>query len=221
MIEHVLAEIIKQNAGEDQWNWIREKSSFPTQLNTAFAAVPRKMGKKVIVITPEQEQQMNTLCPGFSIRGWTIDRLCRVWLLTQLNSDDKNNYIRMIENLFLAAEMNELVALYSALPLLAHPGSWKFRCTEGIRSNIGTVLEAIMYENPYPSKYLDEPAWNQMVLKAFFTEKNIERITGLDERANERLASILIDYAQERQAAHRTVDPQLWRLVEKFVDINN
>jgi hypothetical protein len=78
-----------------------------------------------------------------------------------------------------------------------------------------------MYENPYPSKHLDEPAWNQMVLKAFFTEKNVERITGLDERANERLASILVDYAQERQSAHRTVNPQLWRLVEKFVDVNN
>jgi hypothetical protein len=221
MIERVLAEIIKQNSGEDQWNWIREKSSSPTQLNVAFAAIPRKMGKKVIEITPTQERQIKTLCPGFSVHAWTIDRLCRVWLLTQLNSDDKDNYRRIIEGLFTAAEMNELVALYSALPLLAHPEIWKFRCTEGIRSNIGSVLEAIMYENPYPSKYLDEPAWNQMVLKAFFTEKNVERITGLEERANERLASMLIDYAHERQAAHRTVNPQLWRLTGKAIDENN
>jgi hypothetical protein len=221
MIEHVLADIIKQNSGEEQWTWIQEKSSSSTQLNMAFAAVPRKMGKKMIEITPAQEGQIKALCPGFSIHGWTIDRLCRVWLLTQLNSDDKDNYIRIIEGLFTAAEMNELVALYSSLPLLAHPETWKFRCTEGIRSNIGSVLEAIMYENPYPSKHLDEPAWNQMILKAFFTEKNVERITGLDERANERLASILVDYAQERQSAHRTVNPQLWRLVEKFVDVTN
>jgi hypothetical protein len=117
--------------------------------------------------------------------------------------------------------MNELVALYSSLPFLAYPEAWKFRCTEGIRSNIATVLEAIMYDNPYPAGYLDEPAWNQMVLKAFFTEKNVDRISGLDERANKNLANILVDYAHERWAAHRSVDPQLWRLVGKFIDEQN
>ena len=63
--------------------------------------------------------------------------------------------------------MNELVALYSALPLLAYPEAWVHRCTEGIRSNIGPVLEAIMIANPYPSENLSEAAWNQVVLKAF------------------------------------------------------
>jgi hypothetical protein len=223
MIEHLLAEIIKQNSSGDQWNWLQEKSSPPknataTQLNIAFTAVPRKTGKKIIEVTLDQERHIKTLLPGFSIHEWTIDRLCRVWLLAQLNADQKDSYIRIIEGLFLAAEMNELVALYSSLPLLSYPETWKLRCTEGIRSNIGSVLEAIMYENPYPAQFLDEPAWNQMILKAFFTDKNVVRITGLDERANERLASILVDYAHERWSAHRLVNPQLWRLVGKFID---
>ena len=227
MIESLFAEIIKQNASEDAWSWIKEKSLLlnngtnATQLNFAFTAVPRKMGKKIIEIMADQEKKIDALLPGFSIHAWTIDRLSRIWLLMNLNAADKDHYVKLIENLFKAAEMNELVALYSSLPLLAYPEAWKFRCTEGIRSNIGSVLEAIMYENPYPSKYLDEPAWNQMVLKAFFTEKNVERIVGLDQRANKRLASILIDYAHERWAAHRPVNPQLWRLVGKFIDENN
>src|SRR5580765_3327728 len=209
-MKNFLEEVIKQNASEDAWNWIREKSSLinnnstAAQLNTAFTALPRKTGRKIIEITAGQKKELWALYPGFSIDTWTIDRLGRVWLLMKLNSSDKDNYIKLIENLFKAAEMNELVALYSSLPLLAYPGEWKFRCTEGIRSNIGNVLEAIMYENPYPANYLDEPAWNQMVLKAFFTEKNVERITGLDKRANKQLAVILIDYAHERWAAHRS-----------------
>ena len=117
--------------------------------------------------------------------------------------------------------MNELVALYSSLPLLAYPESWKFRCTEGIRSNIGSALEAIMYDNPYPAEQLDEPAWNQLVLKAFFTDKHVERIVGLDKRTNRQLASILIDYVHERRSAHRQVNPQLWRLIGKFIDKNS
>ena len=77
-----------------------------------------------------------------------------------------------------------------------------------------------MYENPYPFEQLDEPAWNQMVLKAFFTDKRVERITGLDQRANENLAAILFDYAHERWAAHRPVNIQLWRLAGKLVSEN-
>jgi hypothetical protein len=75
-----------------------------------------------------------------------------------------------------------------------------------------------MCNNPYPSENLDDAAWNQMVLKAFFTEKPIEQIIGLDERANEKLALTLSDYAHERWAAHRSVNPQLWRCVGPFID---
>ncbi|MDQ2862379.1 MAG: EboA domain-containing protein, partial [Bacteroidota bacterium] len=118
-------------------------------------------------------------------------------------------------------EMNELADLYASLPVFAYPEMWVKRCAEGIRSNIGIVLDAIMYDNPYPSKYLDEAAWNQLVLKAFFTDKDANRIIGLDARANKNLASTLIDYAHERWAAGRSVNVQLWRLVGKFIDESN
>ena len=58
-------------------------------------------------------------------------------------------------------------------------------------------------------------------MKAFFTDKPIDRIIGLDERANKELANMLSDYANERWAASRTVNPQLWRCVGKFIDENN
>lgn len=227
MMQDLFEEVLQNNISEDAWIWLKERATLlsndanAVQLNTAFTSVSRKTGKKVIETTAEQDKNIKELCPGFSLEGWTTDRLSRVYLLMKLNSTNKEHCIRIIEELFKAAEMNELVALYSSLPFLSYPEAWKFRCTEGIRSNIATVLEAIMYENPYPAKYLDEPAWNQMVLKAFFTEKNVDRITGLDERANKNLANILVDYAHERWAAHRSVDPQLWRLVGKFIDEHN
>jgi hypothetical protein len=56
------------------------------------------------------------------------------------------------------------------------------------------------------------------VLKAFFTDKAVEKISGLDKRANRTLAYTLSDYAHERWAAHRTFNPQLWRLTAKFID---
>ncbi len=76
------------------------------------------------------------------------------------------------------------------------------------------MLEAIIHRNPYPAVWLDEPAWNQLVMKAFFTDKDIGQITGLERRANKNLAGILNDYARERQAAGRAINPYLWEVAE-------
>jgi len=180
--------------------------------------MPRKTGKKIIYLSPEQAKEIESIQKGLTIQHWSIDRLARVYLLLMLDASDKTSYIQQIENLFLSAEMNELVALYSSLPVLAYPDAWKKRCAEGIRSNIGTVLESIICDNPYPSENLDEAAWNQLVLKAFFTEKPVERIIGLNERGNQNLANTLSDYAHERWAAGRPVHPQLWRCVSRFIN---
>ena len=220
-IKELFTTIIEKNVNPDTYKWLCDKAgqvSDNYQLNIAFTAIPRKTGKKEVAIEKSEADKIADLLPGFFINQWTIDRLSRVWLLMRLETGNKENYISKIENLFLQAEMNELVALYSSLPFLAYPESWQLRCAEGIRSNIGTVLEAIMYHNPYPAAYLDEPAWNQLIMKAFFTDKDVKKITGLDTRKNQQLANILFDYVEERWAAHRAVNPQIWRLAGPFID---
>ncbi len=219
-LRSVILEITRSNIPSEAWNWLQLKldSTETTAINTAFSIMPRKTGKGIITITPSDEQFIREIKPGWSLKGWTADRLSRVCFLMHLDSIEEDKYFKTIENLFLAAEMTELVALYSALPVLAYPEIWKNRCAEGIRSNIGTVLEAIMYENPYPADHLDEQAWNQLVMKAFFTDKNVNRIYGYDIRANAELAIILSDYAHERWAAGRKVNPLLWRSTSNFID---
>src|SRR5258708_10147588 len=227
----LIESIIRRNLDGDSREWLMARAAAVreepggTSLNLAFTAIPRKTGKKDTAVTDSKQQAIDKLLPGFYIRNWAVDRLSRVWLLMQADPTDTNAattdpagripYIKKIENLFAAAEMNELVALYSALPILAYPEEWRKRCAEGIRSNIATVLEAIIHRNPYPAAWLDEPAWNQLVVKAFFTDKKISLIIGLEQRANRNLANILADYARERQAAGRPVNPQLWGLVKK------
>jgi hypothetical protein len=225
--ENEFLAILRQNVTPQSVEWLQEKAVLlrqeggSTQLNLAFASVPRKTGHSAVKLTDDQRKKIESIHSGFSIDDWTADRLSRLWLLLQVNPTDKSVYCNKIENLFKAAEMNELAALYSSLFFFAYPFEWKKQCAEGIRSNIGTVLEAIMYNNPYPFKYLDDLAWNQLILKAFFTEKNVKRIIGLDERANKELSMILVDYANERWAAHRSINPQLWRLVSKYIDESN
>ena len=217
----LLTMIIKNNVDAVAWQWLSEQAASAhstNKLNAAFVAMPRKTGKAIIQLLPEQECEMHVIRHHFNIKSWNIDRLSRIWLLLHLDPSDMDKYNRTIENLFLAAEINEQVALYSALPVLAYPEHWRKRCAEGIRSNIGDVLLSIMCHNPYPSEQLDDAAWNQMVLKAFFTEKPVHQIIGLDERTNKELSGILLDYAHERWSAHRTVNPLLWRCVGAFID---
>lgn len=227
ILEGVIADIIDNNVTSEIKTWLHEKATLISEeknaahLNLTFASVPRKTGRHLIKLTQREQERLREIHPQFELNDWTVDRLCRVWLLMQIDGIDKENYFRKIENLFKSAEMNELVALYSALIGFHYPEDWQKQCADGIRSNIGFVLEAIMYNNLYPYKYLKEQAWNQLVMKAFFTDKDVRRIIGLDERANKELATILVDYAHERWAAHRTVNPQLWRLVAPFIDDNN
>ncbi|MCY7422498.1 MAG: EboA domain-containing protein [Chitinophagaceae bacterium] len=222
--ERLLTTIIEKNITAETMQWLNQQATLIQQeetaakLNLAFVFIPRKTGHSPVKISEGEAAEISKLVHGFSINGWTIDRLCRVWLLQQISSTSKAAYCQKIEGLFKTADMNEQTALYSSLSFFDYPEEWQKRCSEGIRSNIGNVLEAIMYNNPYAAKYLNDKAWNQLVLKAFFTEKNINRIVGLDERSNKELAVTLLDYANERWAAHRQVNPQLWRLIANFID---
>lgn len=226
-VSALLYAIIKENSTSKASDWITQRLQVTQetgalqQFNLTFTAIPRFTGKNTIRVTEEELAMLEAAIPGFTVYGWTLDGLTRAWWLLQLPVASQTEYEQAIEGLFNAAEMNELVALYNALPLLAWPEMWKLRTAEGIRSNIGIVLNAIMLDNPYPAKYLEEPAWNQLIMKAFFTDKPVQFIIGLDARTNVTLANILFDFAHERQAAGRPVNPMQWRLVAPFIDAHN
>lgn len=218
IIKQKIWEIIAANTSAEEAGWLQQKgSSTPIDLMTAFVAAPRFLSKKIIHSSDAEKAALNLEIPGFSVDGWSLVRLSRVWLLTQLDPSDKDDYVKNIETLFDTAEMNELVALYSSLPLLSYPDQWLFRATDAVRSNMGFVFDAIALHNPYPEKYFSELAWNQLVLKTIFNDKPIHFIEGLQNRANEKLAVTLSDFAHERWAAGRSVPAQVWRLTGKYL----
>lgn len=221
-LSDVFLVILKRNLSPEAMEWLLNKTTLiiqeekSIQLHLSFAHLPRFATKHRFETMAVEDQQIESLLPGFTIQNWTLDKLSRVWLLMQISSGHKETYLKKINSLFATAEMNEQIALYTALPLYHYPEVWIGRCEEGIRSNIGTVLEAIMYHNPYPSQFLSEPSWNQLVLKAFFTEKEVIQIVGLKERINHALTATLQDYIQERLAANRTVAPEIYQLTQQM-----
>lgn len=225
-LDRFLMRILQGHLSPETRKWLEEiatatRKGEVARFNMGFVAMPRKTGRNEIQLSAEDHEALQGLRKGLDLRGWAVDRLARVWLLMQLDPKSQEKYRDTIETLFLSAEMSELVALYSSLPVLAYPESWVKRAAEGIRSNIGQVLESVICNNPFPSEHLDEAAWNQLVLKAIFTDKPILQITGLRERRNPALAQSLSDYAHERWAAHRSVNPLLWYCMAPFIDSNN
>ena len=218
-INSLLWEILREHITASEAEWLLEKGkTTPLELMTAFVAAPRFLAKRVVKPNVAQTLELNEILPGFSVEEWGVVRLSRVWLLSCLDTTDKDTYCRHIETLFDTAEMNEMVALYSALPILEYPEKWLFRASDAVRSNMGVVFDAVALRNPYPAKHFTQQAWNQLVLKAIFTDKPIHLIVGLEERVNENLAFTLSDFAHERWAAGRTVPAQVWRLVSKFLN---
>lgn len=206
-----LFEKIREYATPKEIAWVESKASGSLQsLQIAFVATPRFISKTPIQST----ETINDV----SISDWSLDRLVRVYLLSQMDSSEKETYTKSLDTLFETAENNEAVALISALPFLAFSDYWMLRATDAVRSNIGLVFNAIAFQNPFPMKYFSELAWNQLVLKCIFNDKPIHRIQGLDIRANQELANSISYLAHERWAAGRTIPAQAWRLVSKFMN---
>ena len=149
---------------------------------------------------------------------WTIEQTVRTLLLLSFRADSPEHYSASLEKIFAAADMAEQIALYQSLPVLPYPEQFIARAIEGLRTNMVTVFNAVALHSPYPADYFEEAAWNQMVLKALFVESNLSQIQGLEKRVNPKLAKMLSDYAHERWAAGRSVNPQLWRGMGTFTE---
>ena len=185
-----------------------------------FSVLSQKVGKGMLAAAPDIMNQLQALRSEFSTDGWTADRTARVWLILLLLEKTGSDFLHHFEKIFSTADGQEQVALYSCLPLLPHSlgPELEKRAAEGVRTNITAIFDAVALNNPYAADYLEEGAWNQLVLKAAFMDRPIYQISGLDRRANAVLAKIISDYAHERWAAGRIVSPEFWRPVTPFLN---
>lgn len=218
-LRRLLSDIILANCPDEFTRWLTEAVIDPTdtlpfnEFKAMFSRLPRKLASGPITASPAQKKRFKREF-GLYIDHWDIQRIARLWMIAQLEDSDKTSYVGYINDLFSHAEMNELATLYAALPVFAYPEEWVLRCAEGVRSNIGVVLDAVLLNNPYPAKYLNESAWNQLILRAFFTDKDSSQIIGVEKRANKALAKSLKEYIEERQAADRSINEALWTILK-------
>lgn len=223
-IKSYLLGILSKGKIEDGISWLEEQKNrvegdpSGLRLFTAFSQASRYFKKDLNQVSKGDLAEVDGFVPGLRPDAWNQLQTARIYLLLHFPAKDADHFLKTLDRLLESADMHEQEAIYAALPVLPYQDQLKLRAAEGLRTNITSVFDSIALSNPYPAKYLDEQAWNQLVIKAFFLQRPIYQIVDADERANEALAKILVDYAHERWAADRKVMPELWRFVGPFLN---
>jgi hypothetical protein len=217
----LLGRWLARQTSPEQYAWLeacaeRLRGGAPErELYLSVSQVTRRLGKDPLRLTAADLQEAATSRPGWDPADWTVDQAARIHLLLA-SAAAGAELGRRLDLLCSAAEIGELVAFYRGLPLYPDQARHALRAAEGVRSNMRVVFEAIAHRNPYAAEQFEQTAWNQMVLKALFVGSRLDLIVGLDSRRNATLARMLCDYAHERWAASRPVNPELWRCVGPF-----
>lgn len=185
-------------------------------LGLAIGLAPRKVGKADFDLTAAEKEAGQHLRPGLDASGWSLDQGARILLALSSFRGDEAAFAAGLDRVFATAEIGEQIALLKGLALFPAPKLFIARAAEGVRSAMQPVFEAVAHANPYPREEFSEAQWNQMVVKALFIGSRLAPIQGLDARRNADLARMLIDYADERRAAGRSISPELWRCVAPF-----
>lgn len=157
---------------------------------------------------------IQALDPALKLQTWTQQELLRVALVLSRGDINEPGFAEDYEGLFVYADEGETCALYRALALLPNGERFAWRAGEGCRTNMLSVFSAIALDSPYPERYFDETAWKQLVMKSLFLELPLARVQGIDKRRSGDLTRMVLDFAEERSSAGRTISQDIWLCLE-------
>lgn len=215
--QQAFVKLVQSKLSEKELNWLKKKSAILTikesigKFPIFFSLTTRFIANEIPLWEEDELEQLETVYPGFGKASWTKQELVRVVLMINLETS-KNKEI--LEAFFETAEMQELVAFFKGLFLLENAEEFTLSVEEGIRTNMVNVFDSFTAGNPYAITYLEEWAWNQLVLKALFLDRPLFTIHDIDKRKNQSLSEMLQDFVNERWSAFREVSPEIWRMIE-------
>ncbi|MDO0910449.1 EboA domain-containing protein [Streptomyces sp. DT2A-34] len=147
---------------------------------------------------------------------WAVDEAARAVLLTALPLRGQA-LADEVTRLHRHGDPAEQRAVLRTLPLLDLDDLALPLVRESLRGNDTTLIEAAL--GPYAAAHLPDAEHRQAVLKCVFYEIPLDRVTGLDARADRELARMLADFASERIVAGRDVPQDILPVVRAFPDV--
>jgi hypothetical protein len=136
-----------------------------------------------------------------SLPGWRADDAARVLMLAAVPLRGPD-LAAAVSTAYWQGDADEKRAVLLALPALDVGTGCADLLRDALRTNDTRLVAAAL--GPY-ARHLDDETWRQGVLKCVFMEVPLAVVDRLDERADDRLATMLAAYSAERQAAGRTI----------------
>ena len=214
-----LKNLLKNNLKDKIWDWYSEKLNYiiKNESSKDLFLMYSICGTKIKELNFTYENNKEELS-YLNIQKANLLELSRIYMLVEVLKKKRDFFLDKVKNLFHIADKREMETFLKFLIFLPEPKDFHFHAVDALRTNISSVFDAIAINNPYPSLYFTNEEWNQMYLKAAFMERNIKDILNIEERANMDLARIISDYAHERWAASRDINPQIWQPTTKFLN---
>jgi hypothetical protein len=189
--------------------WLREACdgvrAGSADVRALFPAASRRVGRGPLVI------QRGATVDGVPLDAWRVDDGARALILLAL---PREAAVAAARDLYFAGDARERCGALRALSLLDRAcGDALPAVLDAVRVNQGEIFEAAVCDNAYASRWLPDLEFRKAVLKCAFVGLPIRRVVGLHERADAELCASLYDYVLEREAASRSVAPELWEVM--------
>jgi hypothetical protein len=216
-----LFKILEDNVDKENKQWLLSKiesiveTESTKDLYLTYSLVPTKIKLESNLSLSIDNNELRAY---LEVQNADIQQIGRIFLLYKVLEGKEEFFKAKVANIIEVADKREMETFLKFLVLLPNPENYKVQAVEALRTNIATVFDAIALNNPYPALYFNEQQWNQMYLKAAFMQQNLNDIVQVDKRANKELTRIISDYAHERWAASREIDPSFWRPVSNFIE---
>jgi hypothetical protein len=140
--------------------------------------------------------------------SWTLDVAARAALLLAADAHEAT-----VLSVYDTADTREKIALVRTLPLLPDGARFVPLALDAGRTNDTELFRALACENPFAARHYPELEFNKLVMKAAFIGAPLDRIVGLERRANTELSRMVMEYIDEQESAQRRFPPEVWLAV--------
>jgi hypothetical protein len=188
------------------------------RFSALIALASRHSPRQALTPTTVEIAQANDTLAGWNPENWSLLETARISFVLSRPDLLADDFEARFNRWFAYADEGESCAYYRVIPLLPEPQRFIWRAAEGCRTNMRSVFTAVACDSPYPAAYFDDVAWNQLVVKALFTETPLSRVLGIDRRLSPALSIMVLDYMDERTSAGRNIPLDAWLCLGEFGD---
>ena len=194
--------------------WLGEKLSGlangggASELSSAFAQAARRVGREPLQLPAEA--RLEGPLDAVPLAGLSADSAGRIALLMALGEARPSALAEVLDALYRDGDTREKIAVVRALSLLPEQARFTWIALDAGRTNETDLFRAVACDNPFAARHYPELEFNKLVMKAAFVKAPVDRIVGLDRRANPELARMGMEHIDEQESAGRSFVPEIW-----------